>query len=137
MTLFTRCCSTLIAASVWLPCAGTAQGAGTHHIAEPGDRPWSGRLTALPLPSGEHKTAQSLPPPAWEAGALLAARGPASRRLLTALAGTETPPVRLAPLQWQALNSVTRGLLDEIGPEGRAAGRPRPGAAGPLAGHTP
>ncbi|MGT2429884.1 hypothetical protein ACU4HD_16180 [Cupriavidus basilensis] len=124
MTLFTRCCVALIALPAWLQCAGAALGADAY-VAEPGIHGWSGRLRSLALPSGEHAVAQALPPPAWEAGALLDMRDPESRRLLTALAGSDETPTRLAPLQWEALDTSTRALLDRAGAEGPHDGEGR------------
>lgn len=124
MTLFARCCIALIALPAWLPCTGAARGADAY-VAEPGIHAWSGRLRSLALPSGEHEVAQALPPPAWEAGALLDMRDPESRRLLTALAGSDETPTRLAPLQWEALDTLTRALLDRAGSEGPHDGEGR------------
>lgn len=128
----TRGLNALIAFCAWLLCAGAARADGRpaaagslSYIAERGGQPWSGRLTGLPLPSGEHKAAHPLPLPAWEAGALLAMRDPDSRRLLTALAGPEETPARLAPLHWEALDTSTRGLLDRPGSEGLPGGQGR------------
>jgi type IV pilus assembly protein PilY1 len=121
----------LIALCAWLPCASTVHGAASSaavppgFIAEPGTHPWSGRLVGLALPSGEHKAAHPLPPPAWEAGALLNARHPESRRLFTALAGPGEMPARLVPLQWEALDTSTRSLLDGAGSDGGPGERGR------------
>lgn len=131
MTGFNRCYDALIALCAWLLCAGAAQGVGTpataslSYFAEPASHPWRGRLVGQALPSGEHKAAHPLPPPAWEAGALLDARHPDSRRLLTALAGPEETPARLVPLQWEALDTSTRRLLDRRGSDGRPGGQGR------------
>ncbi len=81
---------------------------------EPGARPWTGRLRAVgwqPSLAGTGDDRQPLSG-LWEAGALLDARQPASRRIYTSLPAAMLRPERLVSLQWPDLDDATRERLD-------------------------
>ncbi|MEM5427331.1 pilus assembly protein PilY [Cupriavidus oxalaticus] len=81
---------------------------------EPGARPWTGRLRAvgweasLAATDADHQPLSGL----WEAGALLDARQPASRRIYTSLPAALPQPERLVALQWPDLDDAMRERLD-------------------------
>ncbi|QEZ47496.1 PilC/PilY family type IV pilus protein [Cupriavidus oxalaticus] len=81
---------------------------------EPGAKPWTGRLRAVgwqPSLAGTGDDRQPLSG-LWEAGALLDARQPASRRIYTSLPAAMLRPERLVSLQWPDLDDATRERLD-------------------------
>ncbi|MDF3833589.1 hypothetical protein P3W85_11605, partial [Cupriavidus basilensis] len=126
MTLASRCCDALAALCSSLLWAAGAQATAAapapgslSYIAEAGRHPWTGRLLALALPSGEQGAAQAMPMPAWEAGALLDARDPDSRRLFSAQEAPDGMPPYLVTLRWETLDTSTRDLLAQASDDGR------------------
>ncbi|MFJ4289015.1 pilus assembly protein PilY [Cupriavidus sp. NPDC089707] len=84
------------------------------YLIEPGARPWTGRLRAVGWQASLLATDDDRQPLSglWEAGALLDARQPASRRIYTSLQAAIPQPERLAALQWPELDEAMRERLD-------------------------
>ncbi|BDB25129.1 pilus assembly protein PilY [Cupriavidus sp. P-10] len=84
------------------------------YLIEPGARPWTGRLRAVGWQASLAATDNDRQPLSglWEAGALLDARQPASRRIYTSLQAAMPQPERLAALQWPDLDESMRERLD-------------------------
>jgi type IV pilus assembly protein PilY1 len=99
-------------AGVGKPCAAAALPGQlpTAYVVASAGYPWTGRLRALAFRPTLATRSVTLPNDAWEAGALLDARGSDARRLLTA---ARAPSLQdgLTTLSWDTLDSNTKALL--------------------------
>ncbi|MBY4948878.1 pilus assembly protein PilY [Cupriavidus respiraculi] len=82
------------------------------YVTAPAAYPWTGRLRAIAFRPRPAERTVALGTDAWEAGALLRARAPSTRALLTSLAPGDGLPERLMPLSWPALDAASRARLD-------------------------
>lgn len=115
--------------------AGAASPQALTYIARPSPQPGTGQLLAYALPAAAPPHARHVPAVAWEAGARIALRDPASRRLLTARASADDAvAARLAALRRAPLAHSAAGARPVLVPP--PAWMPgRPGHAGFAARH--
>lgn len=94
-----------------MPADGGAGRLPLAYLTEPGAHPWTGRLRAVGWQLSPRGDARQAPQGLWEAGALLDARHPASRRIFTSLEANASQPERLTALHWHELDDATRQML--------------------------